>query len=206
MIKEFIFKWFRHYPTCCNDLQATEHRGENNNRRGCAFKFNVIAFIIRKPERISVIEWPITSNQWCLRCRKWEDTEIWNCGTLTTWNVLWIFFSLFLCIFFCADQQQVKYETLGCFKDSQVDPRPLPELLADLTSEVDWYDPNKVIKKCAKLASDKGYTAFGLQSYGQCWSGKKAAKTYDSDGVSSGCGVGLGGREENMVFKIILDG
>ena len=71
---------------------------------------------------------------------------------------------------------------------------------------MDWYDPNKVIKKCAKLASDKGYTAFGLQSYGQCWSGKNAAKTYDSDGVSSGCGEGLGGREENMVFKIILDG
>lgn len=113
---------------------------------------------------------------------------------------------LFLhCNFGYEDQQQIKYETLGCFKDSQVDPRPLPELLADLTSEVDWYDPNKVIKKCAKLASDKGYTAFGLQLYGQCRSGKNAAKTYDSDGVSSGCGLGLGGREENMVFKIILD-
>ncbi|XP_022786860.1 uncharacterized protein LOC111327040 [Stylophora pistillata] len=101
------------------------------------------------------------------------------------------------------DQQQIAYETLGCFKDSQVDPRPLPELLADLTNEVDWYDPNKVIKKCAKLATDKGYTVFALQLYGQCRSGKHAAKTYDGDGLSSGCSVGLGGREENLVFKII---
>ena len=71
---------------------------------------------------------------------------------------------------------------------------------------MDWYDPSKVIKKCARLASEKGYTVFGLQSYGQCRSGKDAAKTYNSDGVSTGCESGLGGKEENLVFKIIPQG
>ncbi|XP_078357489.1 uncharacterized protein LOC144642401 isoform X1 [Oculina patagonica] len=100
-------------------------------------------------------------------------------------------------------QQQITYEALGCYKDNQVDPRPLPELLADLTGEVDWYDPSKVIKKCAKLASEKGYTVFGLQSIGHCRSGKNAAETYNSDGESPGCHGGLGGKRENLVFKII---
>lgn len=106
-------------------------------------------------------------------------------------------------VFYCyAVQRQITYEVLGCYKDNQVDPRPLPELLADLTGEVDWYDPSKVIKKCAKLASDKGYTVFGLQSIGHCRSGKNAAETYNSDGESPGCKSGLGGKGENLVFKI----
>ena len=93
---------------------------------------------------------------------------------------------------------------MGCFKDNQVDPRPLPELLADLSGEVDWHDLSKVVKKCAQFASVKGYTVFGLQSFGHCRSGKDAAKTYNSDGVSAaGCGGGLGGIKENLVFKII---
>lgn len=105
--------------------------------------------------------------------------------------------------FYHTVQQQITYEALGCYKDNQVDPRPLPELLADLTGEVDWYDPSKVIKKCARLASEKGYTVFGIQSIGHCRSGKNAAETYNSDGKSPGCHGGLGGKGENLVFKII---
>ena len=101
------------------------------------------------------------------------------------------------------DQQSISYEEVGCFKDNQVDPRPLPELLADLTGEVDWFDVSKVIRKCARLASEKGYTVFGLQLFGQCRSGKDAAETYNSDGDSTGCSSGLGGRGENLVFKIL---
>lgn len=104
---------------------------------------------------------------------------------------------------FYLDQQPIFYEEVGCFKDNQVDPRPLPELLADLTGEVDWYDLSKVIRKCARLASEKGYTVFGLQSFGYCRSGKDAAETYISDGDSAGCFGGMGGRGENLVFKII---
>ena len=98
---------------------------------------------------------------------------------------------------------QISYQRIGCYKDNQVDPRPLPELLADLTSEVDWYQLDKVIRKCAKLAGDKGYTHFGIQSFGHCRSGKGAAKTYNRDGDSDGCLSGLGGKGENLVFTII---
>lgn len=100
-------------------------------------------------------------------------------------------------------QQQIAYEKLGCFKDNRADPRPLPELLADLTSEVDWYDPSKVVKKCARLTSEKGYKVFGLQSFGHCRSGGDAENTYNRDGKSAGCNGGLGGVGENLVFKII---
>lgn len=102
-----------------------------------------------------------------------------------------------------TDQHQVRYRTVGCYKDDQVDPRPLPELLADLSGEVDWYDLEKVIRKCAQLAKDKDYTYFGMQSFGQCRSGKTAASSYNQDGNSSGCQSGLGGRGENLVFEII---
>lgn len=69
----------------------------------------------------------------------------------------------------------------------QVDPRPLPELLGDLTGKIDWHDLNKVKQKCARLASDQGYFYFGLQSFGQCRSGKDAESTYNRDGVSNDC-------------------
>lgn len=135
-----------------------------------------------------------------------------NCNNYGLWLVpqasLWFYFtpqtlSDRIIIITNIDQQQISYEKVGCFNDNRVDPRPLPELLADLTGEVDWYDPSKVIRKCANLASEKGYTVFGLQSFGHCRSGKDAAETYNTDGDSAGgCFGGLGGKEENLVFKI----
>ena len=98
------------------------------------------------------------------------------------------------------------YEEVGCYEDNQVSPRPLPELLADLRSIVDWHALDKVIDKCAQLASDKGYTYFGLQSLGQCMSGKDAEKTFNKDGGSSGCIKGLGNNSENSVYRIIVQG
>lgn len=92
---------------------------------------------------------------------------------------------------------------MGCFKDNKVDPRPLPELLADLSGEVDRYHLDKVIQKCAELAHDKRYTYFGIQSFGQCMSGENAASTYNRDGDSAGCQSGLGGPGENLVFTVI---
>lgn len=101
-----------------------------------------------------------------------------------------------------ADQSQISYGKVGCYKDNQVNPQPLPELLADLTKEIDWYDLDRVIKKCATLAKVKDYKVFGMQSLGHCRSGKNAEKTYNKDGKSSGCRSGVGGRGENMVFML----
>ncbi|XP_067056311.1 uncharacterized protein [Acropora muricata] len=101
-----------------------------------------------------------------------------------------------------ADQSQISYGKVGCYKDNQVNPQPLPELLADLTEEIDWYDLDRVIQKCATLAKVKDYTVFGMQSLGHCRSGKNAENTYNKDGKSSGCRSGVGGRGENMVFML----
>ncbi|KAK2555325.1 Uromodulin [Acropora cervicornis] len=101
-----------------------------------------------------------------------------------------------------ADQSQISYGKVGCYKDNQVNPQPLPELLADLTKEIDWYDLDRVIQKCATLAKVKDYTVFGMQSLGHCRSGKNAENTYNKDGKSSGCRSGVGGRGENMVFML----
>ena len=39
--------------------------------------------------------------------------------------------------------------------------------------------------RCAKAASMKNYTHFGIQGYGECWSGPNAAKTFSRDGVQN---------------------
>ncbi|XP_068694728.1 uncharacterized protein [Montipora foliosa] len=102
-----------------------------------------------------------------------------------------------------VDRREVTYGKVGCFKDNQADPRPLPELLEDLTGEIDWYDLDKVKQKCATLAKLKGYTYFGMQSLGQCRSGQHSESTYNQDGKSYGCQKGLGGEGENMVFALV---
>ena len=49
------------------------------------------------------------------------------------------------------------YEPVGCFHDSAVEPRPLPELLGNFRSELDWQDVKSVVDKCAELAKEKGW-------------------------------------------------
>ena len=39
--------------------------------------------------------------------------------------------------------------------------------------------------RCATAASLKNYTHFGIQGYGECWSGPTAGKTYLLDGVEN---------------------
>ena len=39
--------------------------------------------------------------------------------------------------------------------------------------------------RCASAAKLKNYTHFGIQGYGECWSGPTAAKTFSQDGVQN---------------------
>ena len=48
------------------------------------------------------------------------------------------------------------YEPVGCFHDSGVIPRPLPELLANFRPEIDWHHVELTVDKCAQLAKKKG--------------------------------------------------
>jgi len=43
------------------------------------------------------------------------------------------------------------------------------------------------VLRCAEAVSKKAYTIFGLQFYGECWSGENVNQTYDRDGLSSQC-------------------
>lgn len=92
--------------------------------------------------------------------------------------ILRLFFSLFL--FWCLTDCPVKFARVGCYRDSLINPRPIPELLMtdrDPTSHaysgkpVDWKNWNEylhdLVCRCAKKTRDKGYNVFGLQFYGK---------------------------------------
>ena len=73
-----------------------------------------------------------------------------------------------------------KFTRVGCFKDSMIEPRPLPQLLMtdrDSSSHMfsgkpihwgnwDAYFPD-LICRCAEKAKAKGHNVFGIQHYGK---------------------------------------
>ncbi|XP_068737204.1 tiggy-winkle hedgehog protein-like [Montipora capricornis] len=89
---------------------------------------------------------------------------------------------------------------IGCYRDSYVKPRPLPELIADFRDDIDFNDANKTIKACAEKAREKGFKFFGVQFYTECWSGAGAEKTYARDGASKDCTHGVGNSGSNFVY------
>lgn len=92
-------------------------------------------------------------------------------------------------------------EPVGCFRDSYVEPRPLPELIANFRDTIDRKDINKTVRACATKARDKGYKFFGIQFYTECWSGSGAETTYARDGVSVDCDSGVGKSGAIFVYR-----
>lgn len=92
------------------------------------------------------------------------------------------------------------FERLGCFRDNKQEPRPIPSyMMTDREprlkiysgQSIDWrnwdvYLPEFVCR-CAKLAKLKGHSTFGVQYYGECWSGLHSQDTYDKLGFSNNC-------------------
>jgi len=92
------------------------------------------------------------------------------------------------------------YEPIGCFKDKQNVPRPLPDYAMNerdfsipnwnghLINWKDWntYSP-KMICRCAAKAKELGHTTFAVQFYGECWTGDESKIQYSRDGNSSRC-------------------
>ena len=68
-----------------------------------------------------------------------------------------------------------------------------------------WKNTNKeVVEKCAQLAENAGYSAFGVQYRGlECWSGPQAHITYSKYGTSSRCVNGIGGNWAQDVYMIV---
>ena len=72
--------------------------------------------------------------------------------------------------------------------------------------------------RCAEKAKQKGYTVFGLQFYGECWSGPSAELNFNRDGGSDKCIMNLdqptecddqgtqqecvGQQETNYIYKL----
>ena len=46
---------------------------------------------------------------------------------------------------------------------------------------------NRLYCRCAELTEQRGYSHFGLQSYGECWSGPSAKERYAMQGKSDRC-------------------
>ncbi|KAK2574277.1 hypothetical protein P5673_000422 [Acropora cervicornis] len=93
-----------------------------------------------------------------------------------------------------------KVEAIGCFRDERS--RALPDLVKNLRGTIDWNHMERTVASCAKAVQAKGYKYFGLQFYGECWSG---GIVYDKYGVSppESCWKGVGKQWANFVYKII---
>ncbi|XP_031565649.1 uncharacterized protein LOC116300831 [Actinia tenebrosa] len=97
--------------------------------------------------------------------------------------------------------------SVGCFRDSYVEPRPLPKLIADFRD--DSKNPmvrenfNDTIFACAKKAAEMKFGFFGIQSNGECWSGEDSERTYARDGPSTDCHHGVGKSGANYVYRFV---
>jgi len=54
--------------------------------------------------------------------------------------------------------------------------------------------------------SAKGYDYFGVQYYGECWSGPEGHETFNINGPSDNCGEDVGKDFALMVYKKITTG
>ena len=93
-----------------------------------------------------------------------------------------------------------QFESLGCFKDGR--PRSLPLLVKNLRKYIDWNNMTKTVRACAELVQRRGLAIFGIQFYGECWSGVDARKTYDKYGPSKNCWSGVGREGSYFVYKL----
>lgn len=99
-------------------------------------------------------------------------------------------------IFFPA----VRYDSLGCFRDDS--PHALPMLLKSFRGNIDWNNMAKIVQACAEITHERGLLTFGIQFYGECWSGVNASKTYDMYGPSKNCWSGVGKKGSYHVYKL----
>lgn len=92
-------------------------------------------------------------------------------------------------------------EAIGCYRD-RPGIRALPELVKNLRPTIDWFHIDETIASCSKLVQSKGYKYFGLQFYGECWSG---SADYGKYGVAppENCWRGVGIHWTNYVYKIM---
>ncbi|KAJ7387609.1 hypothetical protein OS493_000944 [Desmophyllum pertusum] len=95
-------------------------------------------------------------------------------------------------------------EPIGCYKDKSA--RAIPVLLYNFRGAIDWYHMDNTINDCAKKAQEIGFKLFGVQYYGECWSGSADdVAQYDRYGSAppKNCWNGVGKLWTNYVYKIV---
>ncbi|KAK2556766.1 A disintegrin and metalloproteinase with thrombospondin motifs 6 [Acropora cervicornis] len=102
----------------------------------------------------------------------------------------------------CGDSDEMSYVPVGCFHDSRVGSRPLPELISSYRHNIEWGNINAIVRYCAHDTWKRQYPVFGVQFYAECWSGPFGHLTYDKDGFSwNGCWEGVGKAWNNFVYS-----
>ncbi|PFX27847.1 Deleted in malignant brain tumors 1 protein [Stylophora pistillata] len=96
-----------------------------------------------------------------------------------------------------------EFRPIGCFVDSGLKPRPIPKLIANFRGKIDWHNLNKTVAECARRVNLKGFHYFGVQFYGECWSGDNVELTYNKQGTSKNCFQGVGRRRANFVYGFV---
>ncbi|XP_078342480.1 uncharacterized protein LOC144628280 isoform X1 [Oculina patagonica] len=81
---------------------------------------------------------------------------------------------------------------IGCFNESYN--RTMPIQLGN------WRHDSQAVQKCALAAEKGGYSVFGVQNAGECWSGPQAHMTYKKYGSSTRCVNGTGGTWAQDVY------
>jgi len=93
---------------------------------------------------------------------------------------------------FAAPAPLFKYRGLGCFNDGE--PHAIQNFVKSFRSNIDWTKISEIIEKCAQFIHDNypENKVFGIQFYGECWTGNKAKDTYNLHGPSTDCWNNVG--------------
>ena len=102
-----------------------------------------------------------------------------------------------------------EFEPVGCYKDKG-NQRALPVLLKSFRKLINWHNVTAsfmaVIRACASVAQQHGFRYFGIQDYGECWSGKNGDLSYKRHGKSykcNGLAHGVGEAWTNFVYRFV---
>ena len=117
---------------------------------------------------------------------------------------------------------ETKFSDIGCFQDD-MNNRALPTQLLNERDRsslvfdgfyIEWERKDfmsELVCRCAEKAKSLGYTYFGIQFYGECWSGESSHQTYNKHGKSDdcqeftkgkSCNIQVGKADSNFVYRI----
>jgi len=93
---------------------------------------------------------------------------------------------------------------LGCYNDDPED-RSFKTHLDNFRPILDWDKKNfdDLVTKCAQSVSRRKWNVFGIQYYGECWSGENAVNTYAHTGKADRCSNGIGEVNANAVYAFV---